>query len=70
MNKITLELTNEELFEAMFCVKYHSKEYPNWPNKYTESIRQSAVKKMTAAYNTWMKTVPEDYNPGLEDDNR
>ena len=66
MNKITLELTNEELFEATFCVKYYSKQFPNWPNKYTESIRQSAVKKMTAAYTAWMKIVPEDYIPEPE----
>lgn len=66
MNKITLELTSEELFEAMFCVKYHSKEYPNWPNKYTESIRQSTISKMTSAYTAWLKTVPEDYIPEPE----
>lgn len=66
MNKITIELTSEELFEVRFCVKRYSQIYPNHPNEYTASIRQSAIAKMTDAIVKWQATVPEDYIPEPE----
>lgn len=67
MNKITIELTSEELLEARFCVKRYSELYPNVPNEYIESIRQSIIKKMAVAFRAWQDSVPEDYIPELED---
>lgn len=66
MNKITLELTSEELLEARFCVKRYSELYPNVPNEYIESIRQSIIKKMAVAFRAWQDSVPEDYIPEPE----
>lgn len=70
MNKITIELTSEELFEVRFCVKRYSELYPNHPNEYTEGIRQSAIAKMTAALVKWQDSVPEDYIPQLDNNNQ
>lgn len=69
MNKITIELTSQELLEARFCVKRYSELYPNVPNEYTESIRQSIIEKMAVAFRAWQDTVPEDYIPERDDNN-
>lgn len=65
MDKITIELTSEELLEARFCVKRYSEYYPNYPNEHLHSVRESFVMKMTDAFVEWQ----ENYNPELEDDN-
>ena len=70
MNKITLELTSEELLEARFCVKRYSELFPNMPNEYYVGIRQSIIKKMTDVFVKWQDSVPEDYIPQLDNNNQ
>ena len=67
MNKITLELTSEELLEMRFNVKRYSELYPNHPNEYFGKLRAGIIEKLTAAFVKYQETANEDYMPELND---
>ena len=57
MDKITIELTSEELLEVRFCVKRYCDLYKNYPNEYLEGLRQSAIDKFTTAFVEWQDSL-------------
>lgn len=60
MNKITVELTREELLEVGFCVKRYSQLYPNFPNEYFNKLRSGIINKLTDAFIEYQNSEPDD----------